>query len=74
MLTLALSLPGDLFFQALLTRDLIETGGLKREGGGVFNLAKHITCSKNTVVSDRVDIRVVQLKLLSKVLNSLVGA
>ena len=48
-------------------------GGLKRKGG-LFHLAKRITCSKNTVVSDRVDLRVVQLKSLSKVFNSLVGA
>ena len=43
-------------------------------GGGLFNLAKRISCSKNTVVWDRVDLRVVQLKSLSKVFNSLVGA
>ena len=39
-------------------------------GGGLFNLAKRITCSKNTVVRDRVDLRVVQLKSLSKGFNS----
>ena len=43
--------------------------GLK-ERGGLFNLAKHITCSKNTVV----DLRVVQFKSLSKVFDSLVVA
>ena len=51
--------------------------GLKREGGGgVFNLAERITCSKNTVVAERVDFRVVQFKSLLhvKVFNSLVGA
>ena len=63
-----LSPPGAYFFQALL-----REGGLKREGG-LFNLAKHITCSKNTVVSDRVDLRVVQFKSLSKVFDSLVIA
>ena len=36
--------PGLIFFQALL-----RGGGLNREGG-LFNLAKRITCSKNTVV------------------------
>ena len=59
---------GGLFFQALL-----RGGGLKRKGR-LFNLAKRITCSKNTVVCDRVDLRVVQFKSLSKVFNSLVGA
>ena len=53
--------------------DLIERGGLK-ERGGLFNLAKRITCSKNTLVWDRVDLRIVQLKSPSKVFNSLVGA
>ena len=52
---------GVFFFQELLR-------------GGLFDLAKRITCSKNTVVSDRVDLRVVQLKSRSKVFNSLVGA
>ena len=52
---------------------LNREGGLKRKGR-LFNLAKRITCSKNTVVCDRVDLRVVQLKSLSKVFNSLVGA
>ena len=42
-------------------------------GGGLFNLAKRITCIKNTVIWDRVDLPVVQLKSLSKVFNSLVG-
>ena len=37
---------GAYFFQALLR----VGGGLNREGGGGFNLAKRITCSKNTVV------------------------
>ena len=54
---------GAFFFQAL---------GFLR--GGLFNLAKRITCSKNTVVWDRVDLRIVQLKSPSKVFNSLVGA
>ena len=49
-----LSPTGGLFFQALLR------GG----GGGLFNLAKRITCSKNTVVRDRVDLHIVQLKSL----------
>ena len=68
--------PGGLiFFQALLRGG----GGLNREGElkreeGFFNFAKRITCSKNTVVWDRVDLRVVQLQSLSKVFNSLVGA
>ena len=49
-------------------------GGLK-ERGGLFNLAKRITCSKIPwYETDRVDLRVVQLKSLSKVFNSLVGA
>ena len=48
-------------------------GGLKRKGG-LFNLEKRITCNKNTVVSDRVDLRVVQLKSLSNIFNSLVEA
>ena len=54
--------PGGVFFFQELLR------------GGLFDLAKRITCSKNTVVSDRVDLRVVQLKSRSKVFNSLVGA
>ena len=49
---------------------LIEKEGLK-ERGGLFNLAKRITCSKNTVVRDRVDLCVVQLKSLSKVFNNM---
>ena len=61
---------GGLFFQALLRGG---GGGLNREGG-LFNLAKHITCSKKTVVSDTVDLRVVQSKSLSKVFDSLVVA
>ena len=68
--------PGGLiFFQALLrgAGGLIENGGLK-ERGGFFNLAKRVTRNKNTVVLDRVDLHVVQLKSLSKVFNSLVGA
>ena len=69
-----LSPPGGLFFSSIF-----EGGGFNREGGlkekgGLFNLAKHITCSKNTVVSDRVDLRVVQFKSLSKVFDSLVVA
>ena len=57
-------------FQALL-----RIGELNREGGGgLFDLVKRITCSKNTVVSVGLDLRIVQLKSLSKVLNSLVGA
>ena len=48
-------------------------GGLNGEGG-LFNLAKRITFSKNTVVWDRVDLRVVQLQSVSKVFNSLVEA
>ena len=54
---------------------LIEREGLKERegGGGLFNLAKRITCSKNTVVTERVDLRFVQLKSLSKVFNSRVG-
>ena len=40
-------------------------------GEGLFNLAKRITCSKNTVVWDRVGLRVVQLKSLSKVFTAL---
>ena len=58
---------GAYFFQALLR------GGLK-ERGALFNLAKRITGSKNTVVTDRVDLRFVKLKSLSTVLNSLIGA
>ena len=42
--------PGDLFFSSTF-----------EGGGGLLNLAKHITCSKNTVVSDRVELHVVQL-------------
>ena len=64
---LLLSPPVGLFFSSTFE------GELNREGG-FFNLAKHITCSKNTVVSDRVDLRVVQFKSLSKVFDSLVGA
>ena len=60
-----LSPPGELIFLSTL-----EGVG----GGGLFNLAKRITCSKNAVVSDSEDLPVVQLKSLSKVFNSLVGA
>ena len=52
-----LSPPGGLFFSSTFE-------------GGLFNLAKRITCSKNTLVRDRVDLRVVQLKSLSKGFNS----
>ena len=63
-----LSLPGGLFFSSTFE------GGALKERGGLFNLAKHITCSKKTVVSDTVDLRVVQFKSLSKVFDSLVVA
>ena len=56
-----------------LREGLMEREGLK-ERGGLFNLPKRITCSKNTVVTDKVDLRFVELKSLSKVFNSLVGA
>ena len=49
--------PGGLIFSSTFEGG----GGLKRKGR-LFNLAKRITCSKNTVVCDRVDLRVVQLK------------
>ena len=63
-----LSPPGGLFFSSTFDGGLNRDGGLKREGGGgLFNSAKHITCSKNTMVSDRVDLCVVQFKSLSKV-------
>ena len=67
--------PGGLIFSSTFEGGggLNREGGLKRKGR-LFNLAKRITCSKNTVVCDRVDLRVVQLKSLSKVFNSLVGA
>ena len=72
--TSSIKLPGGLIFSSTFEGGgLIEKGDLK-EREGLFNLAKHITCSKNTVVWDRVDLRVVQLKSLSKVFNSLVGA
>ena len=45
-----LSPPGGLFFSSTFEAGLNREGGLKREGGGLFNLAKRITCSKNTVV------------------------
>ena len=51
----------------------MERGSLK-ERRGLFNLEKRITCSKNAMVRDRVDLCVVQLKSLSKVFNSPVGA
>ena len=44
-----LSRPGGLFLSSTF-----EGGGLKREGG-LFNIAKCITSSKNTLVRDRVD-------------------
>ena len=47
----------------------IESGG-----GGLFDLVKRITSSKNTIVRDRVDLSVVQVyKSLSTVFNLLVG-
>ena len=60
--------PGGLIFLQAVLR-----GGLK-ERGALFTLAKRITCSKNIVVTDRVDLRFVQLKSLSTVFNSLIGA
>ena len=69
-----LSPPGGLFLSSTFEGGLNREGGGLKERGGLFNLAKGITCSKNTVVWDRVDLRVVQLKSLSKVFNSLVGA
>ena len=45
---------GAYFVQALLK----GRGGLKREGS-LFNIAKRITRSKNTLVGDRVDLCVV---------------
>ena len=65
-----LSPPGGLFFSSTFEGG----GGGLMERGGLFNLEKHITCSKNTVVSDSVDLRVVQFKSLSKVFDSLVVA
>ena len=48
--------PGGLiFFKHFWGGALNREGGLKREGGGLFNLAKRIISSKNTVVWDRVD-------------------
>lgn len=56
--------PPGLFFQALLIGGGVNIeGGLKREGG-LFNLEKLITCSKNTVVYDREDLRYVEFKSL----------
>ena len=68
--------PGGLIFSSTFEGGggLIERGGGLKRKGRLFNLAKRITCCKNTVVCDRVDLRVVQLKSLSKVFNSLVGA
>ena len=48
-----LSPPEGLLFSSTFEGGLIERGGL-------FNLAKRITCSKNAIVWDRVDLRVVQ--------------
>ena len=62
-----LSPPGGLFFSSTFEWGLNREGGLKREGGGgLFNLAKRITCSKNTEVTDRVDLRFVQFKVTVK--------
>ena len=58
---------GLIFLQAVLRGSLKERGAL-------FTSAKRITCSKNIVVTDRVDLRFVQLKSLSTVFNSLIGA
>ena len=69
-----LSPPGGLFFFKYFWEGGLKERGSLKEKGGLFNLAKRITCSKNTVVTDRVDLRFVQLKSLSKVFNSLVGA
>ena len=49
-----LSPPGG----AYVFQTLLKGGGLKREGG-LFNIAKRITSSKNTLVGDRVDLCVV---------------
>ena len=68
-------LGGGVFFPSTFEGEgLNREGGRLKERGGLFNLAKRITLSKNTVVWDRVDLRVVQLKSLSKVFNSIVGA
>ena len=40
---------GGLFFSSTFEGGLNREGGLKRDWG-LFNLAKRITCSKNTVV------------------------
>ena len=46
-----LNLPGGLFFSSTFEGGLNrEGGGGLKERGGLFNLAKRITCSKNTVV------------------------
>ena len=47
-----LSSPGGLFLSSTFEAGggLIERGGLKERGGGLINLAKRITSSKNTVV------------------------
>ena len=42
-----LSPPGGLLF---LSTFFLRGGGCLKESGGLFNLAKRITCSKNTVV------------------------
>lgn len=57
--------PPGYFFQALLMGGggVNIEGGVKREGG-LFNLEKLITCSKNTVVYDREDLRYVEFKSL----------
>ena len=65
----AIKPPGGLIF----SKHFWEGGGLK-ERGHLFNLVKRITFRKSTAVWDRVDLPVVQLKSLSKVFNSLVGA
>ena len=51
-----LSPPGGLFLSSAFEGG--GGGGLKREGG-LFNIAKCITSSKNTLVRDRVDLCVV---------------
>ena len=54
-----LSPPGGLFLQALLKGGGGGGGGGLKRDGGLFNIAKRITSSKNTLVRDRVDLCVV---------------
>ena len=61
--------PGGLFFSSTF-----EGGGLKCDGGGAYLIQRNASPVAKIPWYETVDLRVVQLKSLSRVFNSLVGA